>query len=184
MNFINLLPWREMNYHKKQQKLISMLIFSVLFPLLIGIFWHFSYRWLIELKLQEHHQFNKNKGALLEPVNQVVNLIQSNKIWEDKIAWFNRLSLERIVIVNVFDRIHRATPDHLFFTHISREAENIILAGQASNSSQVATLLKNIEQSGILKEVKLNAIKSSEQKEASDDLAHSFSLQAIYPSQN
>ena len=183
---INLLPWREELFKRKQKDFFNGIVLSVLVGIIImGLLHVYFAGW-------EAYQEQRNQMLLSEIAELNKKILAINSIEDKKkkllakIDLIQKLQESRPQIVHLFDELPKVTPDGVFLTKFTQTGSELIFEGKSQSNARVSAFMRAIEASFWLQTPKLTVIQSNLQpsnKTATEQLSD-FTLRAEQEKQN
>lgn len=162
MTDINLLPWRELR-REKDQKEFTILI-GVALALALGIALAVNYYSVMLVDDQtRRNQRLKNEISTLDSQIasiQKLKLLRENLIARMKVA--QSLQSKRALTVHLFDELIKILPDGVYLTDIKRAGNRVTVNGYSESNSNVAAMMRNIEDNPWIEAPKLTEIKKTD----------------------
>jgi type IV pilus assembly protein PilN len=155
---INLLSWRE-EYRKEKKQEFYKHTFLALIVAGIGAF-----AWVgmvnTAISSQEHrNQLLKEEIAVLDKqVKEIQELKKQREELISRMKVIQDLQGTRPIIVRYFDEFVRSVPDGVFVLSMDRKGETITLEGIAESNSQVASLMRNVDESEWFEDSNLKSV--------------------------
>ncbi|PJK00027.1 fimbrial protein [Lysobacteraceae bacterium NML75-0749] len=155
---INLLPWREERRKQRQQEFYAMLGgAAVVGVLLSGLGW---------MWLNGHISGQQERNAFLEQeiqkveqeIKEIETLQQKRESLLNRKQVIEELQANRFQMVHLFDSLMRTVPDGLVLTGLKQDGESLTLEGRAQSNTRVATYMRNLENSGWMKNPDVSVI--------------------------
>ena len=183
---INLLPWREELFKRKQKDFLNAIVLSVLVGIIIIGLLH-AYIAGLEAYQEQRNQILLNEIAELNKKIIAINSIEEKKKkLLAKIDLIQKLQESRPQIVHLFDEIPKVTPDGVFLTKFTQTGTELIFEGKSQSNARVSAFMRAIDASPWLQTPKLTVIQSNLQpsnKTATEQLSD-FTLRAEQEKQN
>ena len=183
---INLLPWREDLFKRKQKDFLNAIVLSVLVGIIIIGLLH-AYIAGLEAYQEQRNQILLNEIAELNKKIIAINSIEEKKKkLLAKIALIQKLQESRPQIVHLFDEIPKVTPDGVFLTKFTQTGTELIFEGKSQSNARVSAFMRAIEASPWLQTPKLTVIQSNLQPSNKTDTEQlsDFTLHAEQEKQN
>jgi type IV pilus assembly protein PilN len=183
---INLLPWREKLFKRKQKDFFNAIVLSVLVGIIIIGLLH-AYIAGLEAYQEQRNQMLLNEIAELNKKIIAINSIEEKKKkLLAKIDLIQKLQESRPQIVHLFDEIPKVTPDGVFLTKFTQTGSELIFEGKSQSNARVSTFMRAIEASPWLQTPKLTVIRSDVQPQDKTDTEQlsDFTLRAEQEKQN
>lgn len=181
---INLLPWREELEEERKKEFLLLISVAAAMAASIILFVHIIISRQIQFQ-NDDNTYLKNEIKILEKqIAEIKAIDKEKKQLLEKMKVIQSLQASRPEVVKLFDGIVRLIPEGLYLTNLSRTADVVRIDGKAESNTRVSTLMRNIENSNLLKDPKLSMIQVDESKQdqkivrATDRLI-GFNLQAI-----
>ncbi|PJK07742.1 fimbrial protein [Lysobacteraceae bacterium NML95-0200] len=159
---INLLPWREERRKQRQQEFYAMLGgAAVVGVLLSGLGW---------MWFNGQISGQQNRNAFLEQeiqkveqeIKEIETLQQKRESLLNRKQVIEELQANRFQMVHLFDSLMRTVPDGLVLTGLKQDGESLTLEGRAQSNTRVATYMRNLENSGWMKNPDVSVIEVSQ----------------------
>lgn len=184
---INLLPWREQLEEEKKKEFLFLIVVAAIAALFIILSIHIVIGRQIQFQNDDNTYLKNEIKALEKQIAEIKAIDKEKKQLLDKMKVIQSLQASRPEVVKLFDGIVRLIPEGLYLTALSRTGDVIHFDGKAESNTRVSTLMRNIENSNLLKDPKLSAIQVvEEQKQQQDqkvlrgaDRLIGFNLQAV-----
>jgi len=183
---INLLPWREELFKRKQKDFLNAIVLSVLVGIIIIGLLH-AYIAGLEAYQEQRNQILLNEIAELNKKIIAINSIEEKKKkLLAKIDLIQKLQESRPQIVHLFDEIPKVTPDGVFLTKFTQTGSELIFEGKSQSNARVSAFMRAIEASPWLQTPKLTVIQSFVQPRDKTDTERlsDFTLRAEQEKQN
>ena len=177
---INLLPWREELFKRKQKDFLNAIVLSILVGIIIIGLLH-AYIAGLEAYQEQRNQILLNEIAELNKKIIAINSIEEKKKkLLAKIDLIQKLQESRPQIVHLFDEIPKVTPDGVFLTKFTQTGTELIFEGKSQSNARVSAFMRAIEASPWLQTPKLTVIQSFLQPRDKTDTEHlsDFTLRA------
>lgn len=181
---INLLPWREELEEEKKKEFLFLIGVVAAMALFILLAVHMTISHQIQLQENDNNYLKEQIKILEKQIIEVKALEKEKKELLDKMKVIQSLQASRPEVVKLFDGIVRLMPDGLYLTSLSRTNDVIHIDGRAESNTRVSTLMRNIENSNLLKDPKLSVIQAEAPKQQNEktqsvlDRTIEFNLQA------
>jgi type IV pilus assembly protein PilN len=161
---INLLPWRaELRKEKQKEFAVLMGIAAVLAVVVWGMI-HFYHVQLIDNQ-KGRNKYLEEQIALLDKKIEELNQLESEKQrLLDKMQAIEQLQSNRPLIVTLFDALVATLPDGVSLLNFTQKGNSITVIGVAQSNARVSSYMRNIENSKVLKEPKLDVIQTKDEK--------------------
>lgn len=186
---INLLPWREQLEEEKKKEFLFLIMVAAIAALFIIFSIHIVIGRQIQFQNDDNTYLKNEIKALEKQIAEIKAIDKEKKQLLDKMKVIQSLQASRPEVVKLFDGVVRLIPEGLYLTALSRKGDVIQFDGKAESNTRVSTLMRNIENSNLLKDPKLSAIQVVEeqkQKQEQDqkisrgtDRLIGFNLQAV-----
>ncbi|MFC4655616.1 MULTISPECIES: PilN domain-containing protein [Rheinheimera] len=180
MSFVNLLPWREAARKQRQLKYLQQLAQVALVAFVLM----FLLMWLVQARTEGQ----KVRNSVLEAENQLLDkklyeirlLNQKKKDLEQRLALIEQLQQRRNLGTQIFDQIAHVVPDGVYLTGMDKKANQLLLTGRSESNNRLSTMLRQVEQSGLLRQPLLEFIQADadDQRGLSDFKMHMLILGA------
>ena len=183
---INLLPWREELFKRKQKDFLNAIVLSVLVGIIIIGLLH-AYIAGLEAYQEQRNQILLNEIAELNKKIIAINSIEEKKKkLLAKIDLIQKLQESRPQIVHLFDEIPKVTPDGVFLTKFTQTGSELIFEGKSQSNARVSAFMRAIDASPWLQTPKLTVIQSFVQPRDKTDTERlsDFTLRAEQEKQN
>jgi type IV pilus assembly protein PilN len=183
---INLLPWREELFKRKQKDFFNAIVLSVLVGIIIFGLLH-AYIAGLEAYQEQRNQMLLNEIAELNKKIIAINSIEEKKKkLLAKIDLIQKLQESRPQIVHLFDEIPKVTPDGVFLTKLTQTGSGLIFEGKSQSNARVSAFMRAIEASPWLQTPKLTVIQSDLQASGKTNTQQlsNFTLHAEQEMQN
>lgn len=155
---INLLPWRE---HKRERNrkifFITLLGVTIIFIFFAGIV-HVRLNQLINNQ-NDRNNYLISEIRSSEAKNEQIKSLK--KYQQDIIAQMavaQQLKENRLVVVKLFNVLSAIFPDGIYVNSITMDNKNLMIVGQAENYAIIVKLMRNIDDSSILENPKLEKV--------------------------
>lgn len=181
---INLLPWREELEEERKKEFLFLIGVAAAMAASIILFIHIIISRQIQFQ-NDDNTYLKNEIKILEKqIAEIKAIDKEKKQLLEKMKVIQSLQASRPEVVKLFDGIVRLIPEGLYLTNLSRTADVVRIDGKAESNTRVSTLMRNIENSNLLKDPKLSVIQVDESKQDQKtvrvpDRLIGFNLQAI-----
>lgn len=183
---INLLPWREQLEEEKKKEFSFLIATAAAAALFIILAVHFLISRQIQFQNDDNTYLKNEINALEKQIAEIKAIDKEKKELLDKMKVIQSLQASRPEVVKLFDGIVRLIPEGLYLTTLSRTGDVINFDGKAESNTRVSALMRNIENSSLLKDPKLSAIQVVEEQKQQDpkmvrqmDRLIGFNLQAV-----
>jgi len=104
----------------------------------------------LDVKLSKIRDIRKQKQALI-----------------DRMDVIQQLQGARTRVVHIFDVLARNLPKGVYFTHLKKNKDELIIRGYAQSNARISALMNRLESSAWLVDAKLNVINSANKRGAS-----------------
>lgn len=157
---INLLPWREYRRQKNKKNFIVVLIVAI--SLAISIVFSLD-AWIIN-KIKVQRKFNNELQTKIDllgnKTNEIQELIDEKQKIMIQLTRLNEFHNNKYSALNLFVELISRMPNEIYFTHLKREENEIIVSGKAQSNTNVSDFMKNIEGSSSFAQPVLREIKT------------------------
>lgn len=172
---INLNPWREKQQKIYERQFWVLFIFVITMVLVLWYGWSSSIQVSIDFK-QNENIILKNEIAVLDSrLSAIASLKREKQALIERLELIQSLHQNRSNTVDLLSELARGIPDGLVLTDLVRENDSIIIEGKAESNSQVAQLMRNIENISLLKTPVLSVIQANDE----EDTFIEFNLKAL-----
>lgn len=158
---INLRPWRE-ERRAEQQKEFLIALAGVAIVGLLFVF--MQDRW-INSNIDEQQARNSYLTGEISSLERKIKEIDELKKRRDQLIARMRviqaLQGNRPVIVHMFDEMVRTLPDGIYYTSLSRKADNLSIQGRAESNNRISSLMRKLDGSEWFMEPNLTAVKAA-----------------------
>lgn len=181
---INLLPWREELEEEKKKEFLFLIVVASAMALIILLIIHIIISHAISLQNADNDYLKEQIKILEKQIIEVKALEKEKSELLEKMKVIQSLQASRPQVVKLFDGIVRLIPDGLYLTSLSRTGDVVHIDGKAESNTRVSTLMRNIENSNLLKDPKLSVIQAEASKQQNEksqsilDRSIEFNLQA------
>lgn len=166
MAYINLLPWREEARERQKKVFLTVLLTIALFTLgltfLVGQFYQ------LQIDGQNtRNQYLKNEIALLDiKIAEIRELNKTKKDLKKRIVAVEQLQRNRNVGTQVFSEITNIVPSGIYLTSAVKNEDLLSFVGKSESNNNLSNMIRNIEDSTLLYNVKLNNITKKNNRNA------------------
>jgi type IV pilus assembly protein PilN len=158
---INLLPWREQQRTERKKAFAVGMFAAMLGAVAVaGVGWFFINQ-LINAQ-QDRNKLLKDEITVLDKKNEeIANLEAQKKQFLDRMEIIEKLQQSRPEIVHVLDSISRIVPDGVYLTSVRQSGRSLKIQGVTQSSTRVSTFMRNIDESGWLRNAALEKIEAA-----------------------
>ncbi|WP_440996385.1 PilN domain-containing protein [Arhodomonas sp. SL1] len=155
---INLLPWREAERKRRQQRFYTLIGAAAL----VGVAIWFAGHWYLGDRIDYQQQRNRlleNEIASLE--RQIVEIRKLEETKERLIARMEviqELQRGRPRIVHLFEQFVTTLPDGLYLTSLQDQDNRITIEGVAESNARISRYMENLDDSDWLTDPDLSVI--------------------------
>lgn len=173
---INLLPWRqELREELKKQFLIILGAAALLSFLVVGSV-HFYYQSLIDSQLSSNRYLKKEIKKLDKRIKQIKNIRKDKERLMARMEVIQQLQRDRPTVVRLFDSLVRVVPSGVNYSSLKRRKNTLMIDGSADSNTRVSKLMRNMENSEVLKDPSLTIIREGDSSKR--EIGKFFSLKA------
>ncbi|MBT8142919.1 MAG: pilus assembly protein PilN [Gammaproteobacteria bacterium] len=155
MRKINLLDWRteKVNQVKKETGIAAGVAAGL--GLAVWLLVNRYYVGQIDFQNEKNDHIQSEIRILDRQIEEVKTLEETKKRLIERMEIINRLQKSRPEVVRLFDDMVRIIPDGTFLQSAVQNGRTINFVGQTESSTRVATLMRNIEAAGTLRNADL-----------------------------
>ena len=160
---INLLPWRvELRKERQKEFGIMMGIAAVVALAIFGL-WHFYNVQLIDIQ-KGRNKYLEEQIVLLDKKILELNQLEAEKQrLLNKMRAIEQLQSNRPLIVHLFDELVATLPDGVSLLTMTQQGNAITVNGVAQSNARVSSYMRNIENSKVVQDPKLDIIQSKDE---------------------
>lgn len=173
---INLLPWREQQIFYKNNIFIAISLIGAIILLIIALLLRFSLSWYSNAYDDDLIYLNQQIEEYTGKIKEIEGLKERKQLLLTRLDLINKLQSKRYLAVSILDHIAKSIPTGVILDKVTSKDNILSLSGSTESTSMVSVFIKNLESKNILKNSKLNQIKSSQNVDES--LAY-FELESI-----
>jgi type IV pilus assembly protein PilN len=170
---INLLPWREQRRESLKQEFFANLGSSAIGAALLTGAAYLFVGATIDHQNDRNAYLQSNIDELNKAVAEIASLKSAREQLIDRMNIIQGLQGNRPVIVRIFDQFVATLPDGVYYTKLTRLANNIEIEGAAESNNRVSSLMRRLDGSDWFINPNLTAVVSNP---AFGEQANSFSL--------
>jgi len=170
---INLLPWREQRRERLKQEFFANLGSAAIGAALLAGAAYLFVGGTIDHQNDRNAYLQRNIDELNKAVEEIANLKSAREQLIDRMNIIQGLQGNRPVIVRIFDQFVETLPDGVYYTKLTRLANNIEIEGAAESNNRVSSLMRRLDGSEWFDNPNLTAVVSNP---AFGEQANSFSL--------
>lgn len=157
---INLRPWREELRAERQKQFVAMLVGVLIIAVGVVFLWQSHMTSEIEYQQSRNNYLQTSMIALDKKIKEIEGLKKKKKELLARMKVIQDLQGTRPVIVRVFDELVRTLPDGLYYTKVTKKANQLSIVGLAESNNRIAGLMRNFEASEWFGEPNLTAVKA------------------------
>ena len=158
---VNLLPWREEQRRKRQQRFLLAISAAVL----AGVLAVYAARFAVQDALAEQRARNDLLRTEVERLDRRVAEIERLEVRREHLLTRMRtivaLQGTRPLVVRLFDELVEILPAGVQLLEVRQDGNRIVLDGLAESSSRVAALMRNIDGSAWLQAPRLELVEAA-----------------------
>ncbi|PJK15200.1 fimbrial protein [Lysobacteraceae bacterium NML07-0707] len=155
---INLLPWREERRKQRQQAFYAMLGGAAIVGVLLsGLGWMW-FNGQISGQQERNAFLEQEIQKVEQEIKEIETLQQKRESLLNRKQVIEELQANRFQMVHLFDSLMRTVPDGLVLTGLKQDGESLTLEGRAQSNTRVATYMRNLENSGWMKNPDVSVI--------------------------
>ena len=159
---INLLPWRAEVRKEKQKEFAIMAGISAVLAVAIFALVHFYFVQLVEIQ-KKHNKYLEEQVALLDKkIKEIEELETEKRRLLDKMRAIEQLQADRPMIVRLFDELVATLHEGVSLLNFEQKGNSFTVNGMAQSNARVSSYMRNIENSKLLKNPKLDIIQSKD----------------------
>jgi type IV pilus assembly protein PilN len=157
---INLLPHREARRKEQRKRFATMAALTVVLGGLIVFAGHTHYAGRIEEQMGRNQFLEGEIASLDRQIAEISKLKEQTQALLGRKKVVESLQSNRSETVRLLDQLIRQIPDGVYLKAVKQQGPNVNVAGYASSSARVSTLMRNLEASPWLEDPALVEIKS------------------------
>ncbi|MGD8784175.1 MAG: PilN domain-containing protein [Thioalkalispiraceae bacterium] len=175
---INLLPWRQELRKEQQRQFLTIMGLSVVLVVLGILAVHLQYARMIGVQESRNSYLQSQIKQVEKQIREIDELASKKDRLLARMEIIQQLQRNRPEIVRLFDELVRVLPEGVHLSSLKQQDRNLQMIGIAQSNARVSALMRNIDQSEVLTQPKLDIIEKGK-KEA----VREFSLRAQQMSQ-
>jgi|TARA_B110000908_G_scaffold39149_1_gene47243 type IV pilus assembly protein PilN len=152
---INLLPWRDAHQKRKKIEALCILGAACLFSICLVMYVSMSFSSKLADEKTVVKYLDSKISALDKSLLEINNLEEKKSKLLAQVNILQKLQVQRTETAQIFDELVYSIPDELTFSDVERVGDKLIISGIASSNSDVSRLMKNIEDSVLLRDPRL-----------------------------
>jgi type IV pilus assembly protein PilN len=176
---INLLPWREELRKKKKKDFFTLMGVSAALTFVAFVGVHFHIEGLQQFQTQRNQKLTQEIESLDKKLGEIKNIEETKNKLLAKIDLIQKLQESRPEVVHLLDEIPRTTPDGIFLTKFTQNAQALSFEGKTQSNARVSAFMRNIDASEWLGAPALSEVRSDDKAAQS-----SFKLNATLGRKN
>ena len=176
---INLLPWRQELRKEQQRQFLTIMGLSVVLVVVVILAIHLQYARMIGVQESRNAYLTGQIKEVEKQIKEIDELAGKKDRLLARMEIIQQLQRNRPEIVRLFDELVRVLPEGVHLSSLKQQNRNLQMIGIAQSNARVSALMRNIDQSDVLAQPKLDIIELGK-KEA----AREFSLRAQQKSQS
>lgn len=141
---INLLPWRDWERKRRQQRFIAFLALS--FILGIGVTYWISSAvdGRIDAQNQRNHYLQSQIQAMNKRIAAIKSLRRTRHALLARMRVIEKLEQSRPLVVHLFDQLVRTVPGSVYLKSVVNSHRNLVIKGIAESPAAVSVYMRNI----------------------------------------
>jgi len=160
---INLLPWRAELRKERQKEFAIMLGFSAALAIVVWGMIHFYHVQLIDNQKGHNKYLEEEIVKLDKKITEINQLEEAKQRLINKMRAIEQLQSQRPLIVRLFDELVTTLPDGVSLKTFTQKANTVTVNGVAQSNARVSSYMRNIENSQVVKDPKLQVIQGKEE---------------------
>ena len=158
---VNLLPWREEQRRKRQQRFVLALCIAVCTGGLAVYIAKQSFQDLLEEQRARNDVLRAEIASLDLRIEQLVRLESHRDRLLARLRKVVELQRARMLVVHLFDELVEIRPAGVQLAEVEQNGNRVVLNGVAESSSRVAALMRNIDASRWLRVPRLELVETA-----------------------
>jgi type IV pilus assembly protein PilN len=158
MNGINLLPWREWERERLRREFLTQLAAVVLGAVAAVMLAGLVLDYRVDAQNARNRFLREQITTLDQQITEIANLRKMRGELLARIQVILELQANRPTVVRVFDELVRTLPAGLHFNTLSMTGSTLSLTAEAEANQRIATLMRNLDASGLFMEPTLKSI--------------------------
>ena len=158
---VNLLPWREEQRRKRQQRFL----FALCIAAIAGGASVYGTKLTVQGLLADQRARNQMIRGEIERLDRQLEELARLEARRENLLARTRIIVElqrtRSLVVHLFDEVVEILPAGVQLVEIDQAGDRIVLDGLAESSSRVAALMRNIDASRWLQQPRLELVESA-----------------------
>lgn len=159
---INLLPWREEQRKERRQAFFVSLGVAAVAAGITTFAVNIYFNSLVDAQQSRNDRLNVEIASLDKQIAEIESLEAQKQQFIARMEIIERLQSSRPAIVHVFDELARTLPDGTQLTGITQTGNRLKIEGLAQSSTRVSTFMRNIDESGWMRNPELEVIETRE----------------------
>lgn len=161
---INLLPWREERRKQRQRDFYVMQGAAAVAGVLLSALGWMWFNGQIAGQQARNAFLEQEIQKVEQEIKEIETLQQKRESLLNRKQVIEELQVNRFRMVHLFDSLMRTVPEGLVLTNLKQDGESLTLEGRAQSNTRVATYMRNLENSGWMKDPDVSVIEVAASK--------------------
>ena len=160
---INLLPWRAALRKERQKEFAIMMGFAAALAVVVWGMVHFYHVQLIDTQMGRNKYLEEQIALLDKKILEINKLEAEKQRLINKMRAIEQLQSNRPLPVRLFDELVTTLPEGVSLLTLTQKENTLIVNGAAQSNARVSSYMRNIENSKVVKDPKLDVIQGKDE---------------------